>query len=118
MTKMKRHNPLFKSTIVMILAGLLALPMFSLGGYFIQTTEANGLSPITEMEGTVYAVTAGNNLINFNSITPGAIIRTVAITGLPQEKRSPALIFARAPGSCMPSATPAEFTLSTLQLAL
>lgn len=84
MTKMKRHNPLFKSTIVMILAGLLTLPMFSLGGYFIQKTEANGLSPITEMEGTVYAVTAGNNLINFNSITPGAIIRTVAITGLPQ----------------------------------
>lgn len=84
MTKMKRHNPLFKSTIVMILAGLLALPMFSLGGYFIQTTEANGLSPISELEGTVYAVTAGNNLISFNSITPGAIIRTVAITGLPQ----------------------------------
>jgi len=33
-------------------------------------------------EGTVFAVTAGNNLISFNQATPSAIIKTSAITGL------------------------------------
>lgn len=48
------------------------------------TARANGLSPISEMEGIVYAVTAGNNLINFNTATPSAINRSVPLTGLAQ----------------------------------
>ncbi len=34
------------------------------------------------VEGTVFAVTAGNNLISFNQFSPNAIIKTTAITGL------------------------------------
>src|SRR5574341_566073 len=33
-------------------------------------------------EGTIFAVTAGNNLISFNQATPSGIIKTSAITGL------------------------------------
>jgi uncharacterized protein (TIGR03437 family) len=36
------------------------------------------------MEGNVYAVTAGGKLINFNVITPGAVNRSLTITGLSQ----------------------------------
>ena len=32
--------------------------------------------------GTLYALTASNNLISFNTLTPGTIIRSVAVTGL------------------------------------
>lgn len=69
---------------VLSLAGMLNYGILSAGGLLFRPAIANGLSPVGEMEGTVYALTAGNNLISFNAITPGAIIRTVAISGLAQ----------------------------------
>ncbi len=81
---MKRNHFFARMLFALCLAGLLNYSILSVGGIFTGTVQANGLSPVTEMEGTVYAVTAANNLINFNTITPGAILRTVAITGLGQ----------------------------------
>jgi uncharacterized protein (TIGR03437 family) len=80
----KRNHFLPRMVFALGLAGLINYSILSAGGVFTRSAQANGLSPITEMEGTVYAVTAGNNLINFNTITPGAILRTAAITGLAQ----------------------------------
>lgn len=69
----------------MVLAGLLNYLILSASGVlFTRSVRASGLSPTSELDGTVYGVTAGNNLISFNSITPGAIIRTLPITGLTQ----------------------------------
>lgn len=71
--------------VALIVAGLINSLILSVGSsLFVRGAQASGLSPISEMEGTVYAVTAANNLISFNIVTPGAIIRTVPITGLPQ----------------------------------
>ncbi len=82
--KTNSNNTLLKIAFVLSLAVLLNLLILSVSGLFSRAASANSLSPVTEMEGTVYAVTSGNNLINFNAITPGAVIRTVAISGLGQ----------------------------------
>jgi len=60
--------------------------LFTIGSFAPITppVNANSFQMAEPYEGTVYAVTAGNNLISFNAITPGAIIRTVPISGLPQ----------------------------------
>jgi uncharacterized protein (TIGR03437 family) len=73
------RSRLFLAMVILGLLSYVVLPSF-----LIQPTKVSafGLSPISEMEGTVFAVTAGGNLINFNAITPGAINRSVAITGL------------------------------------
>jgi len=81
---MKKNHFLLRIAFALGLAGLLNYSLLSAGGILTPLVQANGLSPVSEMEGTVYAVTAGNNLINFNAITPSAIIRTVPITGLSQ----------------------------------
>jgi uncharacterized protein (TIGR03437 family) len=47
-----------------------------------QQVSANSAPTASVLEGTIFAVTAGNNLINFNPATPGALNRSVAITGL------------------------------------
>lgn len=69
-------------------AGVLNLMiLFTVGSFAPMTSAVSANSfqtPDQPYEGTVYAVTAGNNLINFNVITPGAIIRTLPISGLPQ----------------------------------
>jgi hypothetical protein len=81
----KRNHYLLKMAVALSVAGLINSLILSVGSsLFMRTAQANGLSPNSEMEGTVYAVTAANNLISFNTITPGAILRTVPITGLPQ----------------------------------
>ncbi len=46
---------------------------------FLSVAQAQATQP---NDGTIYALTANNNLIAFNSVTPGTITRTVAITGL------------------------------------
>ncbi|MGE0884718.1 MAG: DUF4394 domain-containing protein [Blastocatellales bacterium] len=84
MMKRNSNNTLLKIALVLSLAVILNLLILFISGFFSHAVNANGLSPVTEMEGTVYAVTSGNNLINFNTITPGAIIRSLAITGLGQ----------------------------------
>jgi uncharacterized protein (TIGR03437 family) len=70
--------------LIMIIIGLMsyaALPLLLVNTLKV---NANGLSSISEMEGNVYAVTAGGKLISFNAITPSAINRNVTITGLAQ----------------------------------
>lgn len=54
------------------------------GGLFIESVSANANSVVSgpAIEGTVFAVTAANNLISFNQFSPNAIIKTTAITGL------------------------------------
>ncbi len=47
-----------------------------------RAVEANSPVAGPAVEGTVFAVTAGNNLISFSQIAPNAIIKTTAITGL------------------------------------
>jgi uncharacterized protein (TIGR03437 family) len=47
-----------------------------------QKVAADDFIPGPAIEGTVFAVTTGNNLISFNQFAPGAIIKTTAITGL------------------------------------
>lgn len=81
---MKRNNFLLRLAVVLSLAGLINYSILSGSSFLMRIAQANGLSPVSEVEGTVYAVTAGNNLISFNTITPGAILRTVPITGLAQ----------------------------------
>jgi uncharacterized protein (TIGR03437 family) len=44
--------------------------------------SANAFIPGPAIEGTIFAVTAGNNLISFNQANPSAIIKSSAITGL------------------------------------
>ncbi len=81
----KRNHYLLKMAVALSVAGLVNSLILSIGSsLFVPTAQANGLSTVSEMEGTVYAVTAANTLINFNTITPGAILRTLPITGLPQ----------------------------------
>jgi uncharacterized protein (TIGR03437 family) len=65
-------------------AALLAAFAASLPGLFQPElvpvrTSAQGTQP---NDGTLYALTASNNLISFNSLTPGTIIRSVPVTGL------------------------------------
>lgn len=72
-------------SVALVVAGLINSLILSVGSsLFLRNAQAAGLSPISEMEGAVYAVTAANNLISFNTVTPSAILRTVPITGLPQ----------------------------------
>ncbi len=82
---MNRKLQQIKSRVLLAMVTLGLLSYVVLPSFLIQPTKVSafGLSPISEMEGTVFAVTAGGNLINFNAITPGAINKSVAITGLP-----------------------------------
>jgi uncharacterized protein (TIGR03437 family) len=48
----------------------------------VATVDASPFIPGAAIEGTVFAVTAGNNLISFNQFAPNAIIKTAPITGL------------------------------------
>ncbi len=65
------------------LASSLAPPRTNLFGVELnRTVVADDFIPSPAIEGTVFAVTAGNNLISFNQFAPSAIIRTTAITGL------------------------------------
>ncbi|MGH9839123.1 MAG: DUF4394 domain-containing protein [Blastocatellia bacterium] len=47
-----------------------------------RAVEANSPVAGPAVEGTVFAITAGNNLISFSQTAPNAIIKTAAITGL------------------------------------
>ncbi len=47
-----------------------------------RAASANAFIPGPAIEGTIFAVTAGNNLISFNQANPSAIIKTSAITGV------------------------------------
>jgi trimeric autotransporter adhesin len=49
---------------------------------FEGTASAQAIIPGPAIEGTIFAVTASNNLISFNQASPSAIISAVAITGL------------------------------------
>lgn len=80
----KNNYSLRAVALVLSLAAVLNLMILSVSGYLVRGVSANGLSSVQEMEGVVYAVTNGNKLINFNAITPGAVIRSLPITGLAQ----------------------------------
>jgi hypothetical protein len=90
--KMERDIPMksiSKSTwkVCLLALGLLGLcgsllRPFGEGVGFERAASANPLIIGPAPEGTVFAVTAGNNLISFNQTTPSAIIKTSAITGL------------------------------------
>ncbi len=67
----------FLSLMILITVGLIAPVSPSVKANGFQTSDQ-------PYEGTVYAITAGNSLISFNVITPGAIIRTVPVGGLAQ----------------------------------
>ncbi|MCI0665413.1 MAG: DUF4394 domain-containing protein, partial [Acidobacteria bacterium] len=83
---MKHKYARIRNVIVSMILTLGLLSYATLTFLPIQTlstkVSANGLSPVPEMEGNVYAITASGKLINFNIITPGAINSTVTITGL------------------------------------
>lgn len=84
--KDKRQRKRMRKTIILValVLGLLsftALPFLNTHTFKV---EADALSPISEMEGNVYAVTASGKLISFNMVTPSAISSSVTITGLSQ----------------------------------
>ena len=57
----------------------------SLFGLRAPRVGAAGAGPYLQgpaIEGTIYAVTAGGNLVSFSSLAPGSILKTTAITGL------------------------------------
>lgn len=65
--------------------GAVGLLMPPLGGtsYIERTAQAAQFLPSPAIEGTVFAVTAGNNLISFNQFTPGVLLSgPTAVTGL------------------------------------
>ena len=73
----KRNHRLLNMAVALIVAGLINSLILSVGSsLFVRGAQASGLSPISEMEGTVYAVTAANNLISFNIVTPGANVKS------------------------------------------
>ncbi len=69
------------SLIAIAMLGLL-LPPWRGSEIFEKEVEAAQFLPSAAVEGTVFAVTAGNNLISFNQFAPNAIIKSTAITGL------------------------------------
>lgn len=81
--QLNRRKYLRKILVVTLALSLLSYSAQLVHLNFTNIAQANNFTPGSEMEGTVYAVTTGNNLISFNAVTPSAIIRTTAITGLP-----------------------------------
>lgn len=77
----KSRKALLRITAALSLAGLLNFMILFGAGVMSPTAQAQ--SP-TQNDATVYALTAGNSLVSFNMLTPGTILRTVAITGLAQ----------------------------------
>jgi uncharacterized protein (TIGR03437 family) len=84
---MKRVNRL-NWKVCLLVIGLVGLALSSIPPMKLfnvglnQEVHADDFIPAPATEGTVFAVTAGNNLITFNQFAPGAIIKTSAITGL------------------------------------
>lgn len=68
----------------MFLAALLGLSYQPFGNrnLFDARVSASPYLQGPAIEGTIYAVTSGNNLISFNQLAPGAILKSAAITGL------------------------------------
>ena len=66
------------------LAGLFNLMILVAAGVISPAVSASKLQLPAQVDATVYALTATNNLVSFNMLTPGTILRTVAITGLAQ----------------------------------
>jgi trimeric autotransporter adhesin len=66
-------------------AGLLMQPLSGRSYFdFGTTAQAAQFLPSPAIEGTVFAVTAGNNLISFNQFAPGVLLSgPTAVTGLP-----------------------------------
>ena len=87
MKKMNKRT-ILRITFALGLTGLLSATGLFFSGAILPiefSAQASSSQALDQQyEGTVYAVTAGNSLISFNAITPGAIIRTSAITGLAQ----------------------------------
>lgn len=52
-----------------------------IGGTWEKEANASSFLPGPAIEGTIFAVTTGNRLLRFNEETPGAINRSLAITG-------------------------------------
>ncbi|MFN0087394.1 MAG: DUF4394 domain-containing protein [Blastocatellia bacterium] len=73
-----------RSLSAMLLAALLGFSFqpFGYRGHLDARVSASPYIQGPAIDGTVYAVTTGNNLISFNQLAPGAIIRSAAITGL------------------------------------
>lgn len=71
------------SLLVIGLVGLLAALLRPIAPTGIEPA-VEAVSPVNgpAVEGTVFAVTAANNLISFSQTAPNAIIKTTAITGL------------------------------------
>jgi uncharacterized protein (TIGR03437 family) len=72
--------------VCLLVIGLLGLSgtllqLWGEGINFEHTVSANSTAG-PAVEGTIFAVTTGNNLISFNQFAPNAIIKTTAITGL------------------------------------
>lgn len=86
----KNNCSLRAVALVLSLAAALNLMILSVSGYLVRGVSANGLSSVQEIEGVVYAVTNGNKLINFNAITPGAVIGRRFITAHDRMKSEPA----------------------------
>lgn len=83
MTRKISRKALLRITAAFGLAGLLNLMILFGSGFVLGPVQAIAQSP-AQADATVYALTAGNSLISFNMLTPGTILRTVAITGLAQ----------------------------------
>ncbi|MCI0337237.1 MAG: DUF4394 domain-containing protein [Acidobacteria bacterium] len=88
-----KHTTRITWKSLLLVLGLLGLtstlvqPLPALPGGFnfklTETVSAFQVLPGPAIEGTIFALTTGGNLISFNPATPGAIIRNVPITGLP-----------------------------------
>ncbi|MGH9842400.1 MAG: DUF4394 domain-containing protein [Blastocatellia bacterium] len=81
---MKCISTFKRSLLAFGLLGLFGSLLTPFGGKigFESGVSANAFIPSAAIEGTVFAITAGNNLISFNQFAPNAIIKTSAITGL------------------------------------
>jgi uncharacterized protein (TIGR03437 family) len=82
---MKSISKFFRASLLVIgLLGLCGSLIRPFGGKLKieSAASANTLNAGTPVEGTIFAVTAGNNLISFSQTAPNAIIKTSAITGL------------------------------------
>jgi uncharacterized protein (TIGR03437 family) len=77
-TRDRGHVAIFVLGLIGLLSGLMCPPGSRLTG----VVEAYGFAALPQAEGTIFAVTAGNNLISFNRATPGAIISSRPLTGL------------------------------------
>jgi uncharacterized protein (TIGR03437 family) len=84
MTKKITKKALFRMATALGMAGFMILFGAGYASRLMPVTQARVQSPAQQIDATVYALTANNNLISFNMLTPGTITRTVAITGLAQ----------------------------------